>query len=328
MKKILALLLALTMMLAMVSCATAETTTAEELAGKKVGFSAISLASEFFADMSDQFDNYFTSAGMNYTAADANMSVETQISNIENFVANGTDYIIMFPVDATAISDAAKSARDDGAFIIVIGTALSDPDAYDVCINVDQYNTGAVQAQMAADWINKTFPDAADASIEVMVMKVTDSEDALARSNGMDEITALCPKAKVVYTTENANVEATASKSQELVEIGLMEHPEIKVIMTYGTDLGQGADEIAMKSGDVSQFAIFTVDTAEYIRDRIKLSPANESAIRGTVMLGEGTPYTCYMLLGEWSDRIVDGKYKEECIAITPETIATYFPEN
>ncbi len=327
MKKIVAMLLVMCMAAALIVPALADTEGAD-MTGKKVGFSPVMMSSEFFAGMSDDMEAYFTANGMKYSSADANGDVQTQIQNLENFVQMDMDYIIMFAVDASAICDAAIAARNQGKFVINIGTVLEQRDAYDVCINVDQFDSGAVVSQMAAEWIEKTFPDAADGSIEVAIIEERDSDDAIRRSDGLHEIEKLTSKAKVVYVAEQTITDG-ATKAQELADALFLQHPDVKCILTYGTDIAQGSDEIALqKVENKDQFAIFTVDTPEFIRNKIKESADNTSTIRGTVMLGESTPYTCYKLMdGSWMDRVVDGVYAERCIAITLDTMSQYFPE-
>ncbi|MGN0803111.1 MAG: sugar ABC transporter substrate-binding protein [Candidatus Faecivicinus sp.] len=327
MKKLVAMLLVMCM--AMILCAPVlADTEGADMTGKKVGFSPVMMSSEFFAGMSDGMEAYFTANGMEYSSADANGDVQTQIQNLENFVQMDMDYIIMFAVDASAICDAAIAARNQGKFVINIGTVLEQRDAYDVCINVDQFDSGAVVSQMAADWIEATFPDAEDGSIEVAILEERDSDDAIRRSDGLHEIEKLTSKATVVYVAEQTITDG-ATKAQELADALFLQHPDVKCILTYGTDIAQGSDEIALqKVSDKDQFAIFTVDTPEFIRNKIKESADNTSLIHGTVMLGEGTPYTCYKLMdGSWMDRVVDGVYAERCIAITLDTMGEYFPE-
>lgn len=327
MKKIVAMLLVICMTAVLFVPAMADTEGAD-MTGKKVGFSPVMMSSEFFAGMSDDMEAYFTANGMKYSSADANGDVQTQIQNIENFVQMDMDYIIMFAVDASAICDAAIAARNQGKFVINIGTVLEQRDAYDVCINVDQFDSGAVVSQMAAEWIEKTFPDAEDGSVEVAIIEERDSDDAIRRSDGLHEIEKLTSKAKIVYVAEQTITDG-ATKAQELADALFLQHPDVKCILTYGTDIAQGSDEIALQKVDnKDQFAIFTVDTPEFIRGKIKESVDNTSTIRGTVMLGEGTPYTCYKLMdGSWMDRVVDGVYAERCIAITLDTMSQYFPE-
>ncbi len=300
-----------------------------DLTGKKVGFSALMMSSEFFTDMSNQMEEYFTAHGMEYSVADANGNAQTQIQTVENFVSMEMDYIICFVVDASSISDSLVKAREDGAFIIVIGTVLDNKDAYDVCISISQNESGVTEAKMAAEWIEATFPDAEDGSIEVGLLTNSENEDAVARCDGLREIENFTSKAVIVEEHETTQAEGAAA-GQTYAEMMLMNNPDLKVILTYGTDQGQGANEAVMKDSSINseEFAVFTVDTAEFIRNKVKESAEGTSVLRGTVMLGEGTPMTCYNLMdGTWSDRVKDKVYSEECIMITPETISEYFPE-
>ena len=327
MKKFLGIILALALMLAVAIPATAETAGAD-LTGKKVGFSALMMSSEFFTDMSNQMEAYFTERGMEYKVADANGNAQTQIQTIENFVEMGMDYIICFVVDASSITDTLIKARESGAFIIVIGTVLDNPDAADVCISISQYESGVVEAELASEWIDATFPDAEDGSVEVALLTNSENEDAVARCDGLRTIADI--NSKVIIVEEHETTQADGSVAgQNYAEMEMMNHPDLKVILTYGTDQGAGANEAAMINGSINkdEFAVFTIDTAEFIRNKVIDSASGESVLRGTVMLGEGTPMTCYKLMdGSWMDRVVDGVYSEECIKITPETIGNYFP--
>ena len=327
MKKMLSLVLALALALTMCSVSLADTEGAD-LTGKKVGFSALMMSSEFFTDMSNQMQAYFEERGMQYSVADANGDPQTQIQTIENFVQMGMDYIICFVVDASSITDTLIKARESGAFIIVIGTVLDNKDAADVCISISQYESGAVEAELASEWIDATFPDAEDGSVEVALLTNSENEDAVARCDGLRTIADINSKVTLVEEHETTQAEGSAA-GQNYAEMELMNHPELKAILTYGTDQGQGANEAAMINGTINkdEFAVFTIDTAEFIRNKVIESASGDSVLRGTVMLGEGTPMTCYNLMdGSWMDRVVDGVYSEECIKITPETIGNYFP--
>ncbi len=327
MKKFISIILILALALGVCSVSVADTKGAD-LTGKKVGFSALMMSSEFFTDMSNQMQTYFEERGMEYFVADANGDPQTQIQTIENFVEMGMDYIICFVVDRVSISDALIRARQSGAFVIVIGTVLDDKEAADVCISISQYESGVVEAEMAAAWIEEHYPDAADGTVKVGVLKNSENEDAVARCNGLMTITELTSKAVIVEEHETTQADGAAA-GQNMAEMMLMNNPDLAVILTYGTDQGAGSNEAAMANGAVDKdtFAVFTIDTAEFIRNKVIESTTGGSVLRGTVMLGEGTPMTCYNLMdGSWMDRVVDGVYNEECIKITPETIGNYFP--
>lgn len=328
-KIMLSLMVALCMMLTC-AVAMAEEPAGADLTGKKVGFSALLMSSEFFTDMSNQMEAYFTERGMEYSVADANADPQAQIQTIENFVQMGMNYIICFVVDASSITDALIRARDNGAFIIVIGTILDNPDAYDVCISISQYESGLVEAELGAAWIEEHYPDAEDGSVKVGILENSENEDAVSRCNGLKEIVNLTSKAVIVEEHETTQTEGAAA-GQNMAEMMLMNNPDLAVILTYVTDQASGANEAAMANDQVDKntFAVFSIDTAEFIRSKVRVSVNGESVIRATVMLGEGTPMTCYKLMdGTWMDRVVDKVYSEECIKITPETIDNYYPDD
>ncbi len=328
--KLIAMLLAVVCLMGLLvpagAAESAEEAEAVDLTGKKVGFASIMMSSDFFANMSNEMEEYFTAVGMTYNAADANGDAQTQITNVENFVTMGMDYIIIFPVDKDSICDALVKARESGIFVIAIGTVLTNPDAYDVCISISQHESGVVEAQMAAEWIDATFPDAEDGSIEVAVLGCSDTEDAVDRSDGLKTVTDYTSKAVLVDYKESAQSEGAAG-AQIAMDAITANHPNIKCLLTYGTDQGEGCTERAQANAaiDTTQFAVFTVDTNDYIYDEIRKSADNESVLRGAVKLGDGTPMTCYKLItGEWMDLVVDGVYSEQCHAVTPETIDEY----
>lgn len=293
----------------------------------KVGFSNVNLTDEFFANMDTAMNETFTSMGMEYSVLSAESNSVTQVENIENFITMGMDYIVLFVVNAPTVTDVLVKARESGAFVIVIGTILENSDAYDICINVDQAQAGHNAAVMASDWIDKTFPDAADGEIEVALLGSSETADAVARSEGLADIEELNSKVTIVETYTLAAGEDGNTKGQEFTEMLFMEYPELDCIITYGTNLGAAANEVALRQTviDFEKFAVFTVDTDEYILKNIAASETNSSLIRGTIALGDGTAYTCGQLInGEWMDRVEDGIYRESLNPVTIDNIADY----
>lgn len=356
MKKVIALALALAMIFCFAACGTAtlgtsdnsnqtsdvnvaddvakdaekevkEASNGESLEGKKIGFSDLNLTDEFFANMDTAMRETFTAMGMDYTVLSAEFNPVTQAENIENFITMGMDYIILFVIDAPSATDVLIRARESGAFVIVIGTILENPDAYDVCINVDQREAGHNAAVMASKWIDETFPDAADGSLQVVVFGSSATEDTTTRSNALNDLAELNSKVSIVNQYMIASGEDGNTKGQEFAEMAFMEYSDLVCIMTYGTDLGAAANEVAMRQSglDLDKFAVFTIDTDDYVLEMLQTSADNGSVLRGTIALGDGTAYTCGQLVnGEWLDRVQDGIYHESLNAITVENVADY----
>ncbi|MDR1263374.1 MAG: sugar ABC transporter substrate-binding protein [Oscillospiraceae bacterium] len=296
-----------------------------DVSGKKVGFSCITLTVEFFSAMSDEFEHFFTSRGAKYTALSADMNPATQVENIENFVTMGMDVLIVFLVDEYAATDALVKARQAGLYVVVIANVMQNADAYDVCVTVDQRESGLYGAQVASDWIDEKYPDAADSSIDVVLLVSTSEAGTVARVEGMRTITNINPKINVY------EYDLGSDQSQEISmrysEQAFLEHPDAKLFLCYGSGMALGADEVAMKQvSDKDDFAIICIDSIDVVLDAIGRSVENGSLIRRAVKLGAGTPFTVYSIVtGDWADKLRDKVYNEECTVIGPDNYLNYY---
>ena len=296
-----------------------------DLNGKLVGFSCPFLAVEFFSSMSDEFENFFVAHGARYIVLSADGNPATQVENIENFITMGTDVLILFLVDESAATDALISARASGVYVVVVAHVMDNTDAYDVCITVNQYESGVAGAQMAAEWINTNYPNAAPGSIEVAMLISTAQEGTNPRNDGMRVITELTDKAKI-YEYDLGDQRSQAAAMQYVEQV-FLEHPDVKLFLCFGSEMALAADEVAMsKVTDREGFAIIGVDSIDVILDRIGASETDQSLIRGAIKLGFGTPYTVYQIvIGEWADKLADNVYPEECVFVGIDNYINYY---
>ena len=161
---------------------------------------------------------------------------------------------------------------------------------------------------MAATWIDKTFPDAEDGSIEVAIIGNTQGAEPTARTDGMKTIETETSKAKIVEMFDLSGSRDFNIKSQEYADVITSKYPNVRVILAYGIDAGLGANEALMRDNslDREQFGIFGVDTSQVGYEQIKLSATNDSLIRGTVNLGNDLAMDIYELLTGQLDDLVD----------------------
>ena len=67
----------------------------------KLAYTVQSLDNEYFVTISNGVKDYAESLGMEVTITNGNQDVATQVSQIENFIEQGVDYIIISPVSDT-----------------------------------------------------------------------------------------------------------------------------------------------------------------------------------------------------------------------------------
>jgi D-xylose transport system substrate-binding protein len=84
-------------------------------------------------------------AGATYISSDAGSSVEQQITDVENLIAQGADALIILAQDGTAIKPAVQSAIDQGIPVIAYDRLIEDPNAF--YITFDNVEVGRMQAR-------------------------------------------------------------------------------------------------------------------------------------------------------------------------------------
>lgn len=277
-------------------------------AGSKIGFSTMTLASEFFSVLDEDTHKYLEADGYEVVTLSCEMNAATQVSDIENLISMDCDAILLFAVDPGAVEDVCARAVEEGIKVFPLAATFSNRDAYTYIIGTDQYASGTNCAKMAASWIDSTFPDAEDGSVEVVIIGNTGSAESSARTEGMQTVEAETSKAKIVETFDLTGATDTNIKTQEFADVITSKYPEVKAVLAYGVDSELGANEVFMRDGslDREHFGIFGVDTSQIGYEQIKLSETNDSLIRGTVNLGDDLAMDVYELITGQLDDLVN----------------------
>jgi ribose transport system substrate-binding protein len=252
------------------------------------------------------------------SSADGNAN--TQATQVENYTAMKVKLLTVMAVEATSLVPKLKAAREAGVIVMVIGGDPGDPDAYDSVMMMNQYLSGYYEAYMAKQWVDQTYPDAADGSLETVIFESTLNPEALNRSNGIKMISepyvknvkgeytdadgkvvdqanaapnpAYSPKVKVVQTVQAEMFQAGQTAMQNI----LTTNPNVKLVLAYAGDGGMGAsqailDEFAKGSGtsvidDLNKVAVFGVGMIGAEGPAVLDSATNKTVFRGTIRFG------------------------------------------
>jgi ABC-type sugar transport system substrate-binding protein len=173
---------------------------------------------------------------------------------------------------------------------------------------------------MAKQWVDATYPDAADGSIETVLFESTLNTEAVNRSTGMKMIAE--PYMKNVsgeYIDASGNVVTDANKvanpaysskvvvvqvvqaemfqaGQTAMQNALTTNPDVKLVLAYAGDGGMGAsqaiiDEFAKGPGvsvidDLNGVAVFGVGMIGAEGPAVLDSATNKTVFRGTIRFG------------------------------------------
>jgi ABC-type sugar transport system substrate-binding protein len=267
----------------------------------------------------DAFKGAF-SADYDVQVASADGNPNTQSTQVENFTAMKVTFMFVMPVESSSLVPKLIAARQAGVKVLVAGGDPGNTDAYDSVMMMNQYLSGAYEAWMAKQWVDKTYPDAADGTVETLIFESTLNTEAAARSAGLKVIAepylknvkgeyvdatgkvvdeagkianpAYSSKVKVVQTVQAEMFQA----GQTAMQNALTTNPNIKLVLAYAGDGGMGAsqailDEFAKGPGtsaieDISKVAVFGVGMIGPEGQAVMDSATNKTVFRGTIRFG------------------------------------------
>ena len=317
MKKLLCLLLALIMVIALAACGetTNETTapaddsgnTADSGAGKKVGFVTFGLGGDFFQMLADEYKTVFTEAGWEADYADGSFDPNTQIQACENYIANGVDALIIWAVAPEAMNNVIEQAQARGIKVMAF---VAETEKYDLVLLNDDKKMATNLAKLAANWIDETFADAEDHSVPVAVLTCRAAETGVLQGDELLTIENYSTKAKLFKEIECAD--ETMTTGQTTAENLYTTNPEVKVFITAHSGLGNGFNNyytgISSPVTDYSDMAIFCINGDDSTKDAIADSVDGKSPMRGTVMTG--SVHDTAMEILEYTTGMCDGTYE------------------
>ena len=254
----------------------------------KVGITLLNTDSEWMAAQADFIVQYLTGAGYEANLVSADNNKELQIQQMENFVVMGCNAIVCQLVDPDGASAIIEQIRDQGVKVICI---VFTPAVYDGLIRADQLGCGKAIAEMAADWVNERYADAADGSVECGLLISTINDDAIERCEGLKYIEELCPQVKIVTELEPENQNSSAD-AMGVTENMLIANPNVKLVLCYNSAMALGVNNYIISNEspikDLSSFATFGNDVDAEVAAALKASLNDEAVLRGVNVINGG----------------------------------------
>ncbi len=204
----------------------------------RIGYCIPDAANSFLSALTTRVKELFAADGIEVLVASADGDAAKQYNQIENFISMGVDALIVMSVDPVGVISAVEQAKKAG--IKVLGVPVDEQGPYDAYMHTDQYEIGTLAAGMACDFINKTYPNAPDKSIEVAIMSTEGAPEMKKRTNGFRTIES-CPKAKLVTFVDVPNATITAGVTT--AENILTAYPNVKVFLVIGDSGAMGVSQ-------------------------------------------------------------------------------------
>ena len=288
MKKIIALLLTLVMVLSLAACGQqapaddgADAPADEPKTVAFVGFGP----GDFFDMLANTYIETMKAEGWNAEYTSGNFDPPTQIAAAENYIAMGVDVLVIWSVAPEAMSGVIDQAMAAGIKVIAF---VAPTEKYDVVMVSEDAAMAQACAKLAAKWVDEAYADAADGSLDVAVFSCRAAETGVVQADVL--LTMAEYSTKIGTVTEIECEDETPATGLTKMENLYTTNPEIKLFLSAHNGLAQGISNfytgINSPVTDYSDMGIFCINGDTAVYDMIKASTEGTNPLRGTVMTG------------------------------------------
>jgi inositol transport system substrate-binding protein len=231
-----------------------------------IGISYQNLQNEFIINIQDAVRAEAGKLNVNLVEADGQGNAENQISQVQNFIAQGVNAIILNPYDKEGSAPAVDLAVKAHIPIVVVNALVSNLEKADAYVGSEDAEAGRIAAQRIMDVLH------GKGSIAVIHGPNGHSAE-VQRSDGIRQLLAKYPAAKIV-------VEQTANwdraQALNLMENWLASGRQIDAVIAQNDEMALGALKAIEAAGKQNQIAVIGIDA---IPDALK-------AVAGGKMVG------------------------------------------
>ncbi|KAA5542360.1 sugar ABC transporter substrate-binding protein [Adhaeribacter rhizoryzae] len=206
--------------------------TTEEAGGEKlvIGATMLSMQNEFIVNIADEMQKKADELGVELVSVDAERSALKQVEQVESFIAQGVDAIILNPCEVEASSAAVQKAKAANIPIINVNSATSaTPNAF---VGSDDVESGRIAMKHIAEKLGGKG--------NVFIIHGYMGQAAqLQRDKGAKEVLKEYPNIKLVAEQTG---EWDRAKAMSLTENWIQSHGnKIDAIFAHNDEMGMGA---------------------------------------------------------------------------------------
>lgn len=203
-----------------------------------IGMTQINQTAIFFTQMNEGAQEAADEAGCELVIANANNDSAKQSDDIENFMTQGIDGLIVVAIDVNGVMPAVEAAQDSGIPVVAIDAELEGVETF---VGVDNIAAG----KQAGEWMVE------NGLVEGRSYGVVDAKNSFIQNQREDSFREAIDSAGAEYTqsVNGENVQETAATAaQDLITA----QPDLGFIYTTGEPATVGATAALGGSGDTT----------------------------------------------------------------------------
>lgn len=239
----------------------------------KLGVSISTTNNPYFVAMKDGLDKFAGEKKVSLKVADAQDDAARQADDIQNFISQNVDAILINPVDSKAVVSSIKAANSANIPVILIDRGS---EGGDVLTTVASDNVEA--GKMAAEFVVKELGEKAKA---FELSGVPGASATVDRGEGFNKIA----KTKLdVLSSQSANFDR--AKALNTAQNMIQGHKDVQVIFAQNDEMALGAAQ-AVKSAGLKDILIVGIDGQPDAHDAIKNGDITATIAQQPAKMGE-----------------------------------------
>ncbi|SDM86156.1 inositol transport system substrate-binding protein [Daejeonella rubra] len=275
-----------------------------------IGISMLSMQNEFIVNINDEMQKKAQELGAELIIVDAERSPLKQIEQIESFIAQKVDVIILNPCEYEASSPAVTKALAAGIPIVNVNSATKiAPTAF---VGSNDLESGRIAMRFIADQLGGK-------GNVVMIQGLNGQAAQIQRELGAKEILKEYPELKLIA---QQTAEWDRSKSMDLMQNWIQSYgAKINAVFAHNDEMGLGAVKALQDAGMKDKVIVVSIDAIADALQAVKKGHLDATVFQDARKQGAGAIETAV--------KIAQGKQFEKELLIpfkllTKEDVDSY----
>ncbi len=272
-----------------------------DLKNVKLGISMYTLGAPYFVAQLETAKAKAESLGMTVISNEARDDISTQISNVENMLAQGIDILIFNPKDPLAMVPVTKQATQAGVPIVIIDSSISPKADFVTTIQSNNMKNG----ELIGEWLVKKM---AGQPMKIALLSgVPGNPVGKERRQGVFRgiieqqlrSKSQCTLDVVGHGWGNWTQEGGLNAAENL----LVAHPDINVLLAENDSMALGALKAINESGKTDDILVLAAaDGQKEALELIQQGKYGATGLNDPVLIAERAVEVCVEILNGKTD--------------------------
>ena len=242
-----------------------------------IGISMLSMQNEFIVNISDEMQKKAEELGAELIIVDAERSPLKQIEQVESFIAQKVDVIILNPCEYEASSPAVAMALAANIPIVNVNSATKvHPTAF---VGSNDVESGRIAMKFIAEKLG------GKGNI-VMIQGLNGQAAQIQREQGAKEIMAQLPGLKMIA---EQTAEWDRAKSMDLMQNWIQSHgTKINAVFAHNDEMGLGAVKALQDAGMKDKVIVVSIDAIADALQAVKKGDLDATVFQDARKQGAG----------------------------------------